>query len=162
VEPAGSPALDTRRRFTALVTEITGWIGTRPLDEALQQALNAQYPAGGETFRLVQATCLAAIDEGWMCEREGGGIRFGRVHRPSPALSDFSVDVVDMTDVVGPNHIHPKGEIDLVMPVEARATFDGHGAGWLVYGPESEHPPTVTGGRSLVLYLLPDGAIQFT
>ena len=42
------------------------------------------------------------------------------------------------------------------------ARFDGHGAGWVVYGPGSAHSPTVTGGRALVLYLLPQGAIEFT
>ncbi|MBP6368696.1 MAG: DUF4863 family protein, partial [Burkholderiales bacterium] len=42
------------------------------------------------------------------------------------------------------------------------ATFDGQGAGWVVYGPGSAHSPTVAGGRALVLYLLPQGAIEFT
>ena len=54
------------------------------------------------------------------------------------------------------------GEIDLVMPLEPEAQFDGHGAGWVVYGPGSAHHPTVTRGRALVLYLLPAGAIEFT
>ena len=47
-------------------------------------------------------------------------------------------------------------------PAVATARFDGHGAGWVVYGPGSAHSPTVTGGRALVLYLLPQGAIEFT
>lgn len=34
--------------------------------------------------------------------------------------------------------------------------------GWLVYGAGTAHDPTVTGGRALVLYLLPGGAIEFT
>jgi hypothetical protein len=42
------------------------------------------------------------------------------------------------------------------------AQFDGHGAGWLVYEPGSAHYPTVRGGKALVLYLLPQGAIEFT
>ena len=48
------------------------------------------------------------------------------------------------------------------LPVDATATFDGQGAGWVVYGPGSAHSPTVAGGRVLVLYLLPQGAIEFT
>ena len=48
------------------------------------------------------------------------------------------------------------------MPVSGAATFDGRGAGWLVYEPGSAHVPTVSGGRALVLYLLPQGAIEFT
>lgn len=42
------------------------------------------------------------------------------------------------------------------------ARFDGRPAGWCVYGPGSAHRPTVSGGRALVLYLLPQGQIQFT
>jgi len=70
--------------------------------------------------------------------------------------------VVDMQPLAGPHHRHPNGEIDLVMPIEAGAEFDGHGAGWVVYEPGSAHHPTVTVGRALVLYLLPAGAIEFT
>lgn len=29
-------------------------------------------------------------------------------------------------------------------------------------GADSAHPPTVSGGRALVLYLLPQGAIEFS
>lgn len=42
------------------------------------------------------------------------------------------------------------------------AEFDGHGAGWLASGADSAHPPTLSGGRARVLYLLPQGAIEFT
>jgi hypothetical protein len=97
-----------------------------------------------------------------MCSREAGGIRYGRVAKPSPALSGFSIDVVRMKDVKGPHHRHPKGEIDMVMPITPGARFDGHGAGWCVYGPDSAHHPTVSGGEALVLYLLPGGEIEFT
>jgi len=54
------------------------------------------------------------------------------------------------------------GEIDLIMPLTAGATFDGHLAGWCVYEAGSAHSPTVNAGQALVLYLLPQGAIQFT
>jgi hypothetical protein len=36
------------------------------------------------------------------------------------------------------------------------------GAGWCVNEPGSSHCPTVTDGEALVLYLLPDGEINFT
>jgi hypothetical protein len=67
-----------------------------------------------------------------------------------------------MDTVVGPHHSHPNGEIDLIMPLTPDAKFDGRGAGWRVYGPKSAHNPTVTEGRALVLYLLPEGSIEFT
>jgi hypothetical protein len=84
------------------------------------------------------------------------------VLKPGSATQGFSVDVVDMNDVVGPLHTHPKGEIDLIMPRTATAQFDGRGAGWLVYGPGTSHRPTVAGGRAWILYLLPDGEIVFS
>ena len=67
-----------------------------------------------------------------------------------------------MCDVVGPHHSHPNGEIDLVMPLDDAAEFDGKGAGWMVYAPGSAHRPTVSKGKALVLYLLPGDAINFT
>ena len=97
-----------------------------------------------------------------LANREGGGLKYGRIFKPADELHGFSVDVVDMDSIAGPHHTHPLGEIDLIMPMDATATFDGHGAGWLVYGPGSAHRPTVTQGRALVLYLLPGGAIEFT
>ena len=100
--------------------------------------------------------------EGWLCEREHGGIRYGRVFKAEDALHRFSVDVVDMQDIKGPHHAHPSGEIDLIMPLEQGAAFDGRQAGWCVYPPGSAHHPTVTAGRALVLYLLPEGQIEFT
>ncbi|MGA0612313.1 DUF4863 family protein [Caldimonas sp. KR1-144] len=151
-----------RESFQQLIAGITAEIADRPLDAALAADLNARHGAGSETYRQVFEACRAAVAEGWMCEREGGGIRYGRVIKPTPALHGFSVDVVDMQDIAGPHHEHPNGEIDLLMPLEGEATFDGQPAGWIVYGPGSAHRPTVRQGRALVLYLLPEGAIRFT
>jgi hypothetical protein len=152
----------TPSEFTALVARITRHAGVRALDAALEEDLNRAFPAGGPEVRLILMACRSAIADGWMCQREAGGIRFGRVVKPGEETGGFSVDVVDMPDVVGPHHRHPNGEIDLVMPLEGPARFDGRGEGWVVYGPGSAHRPTVRGGRALVLYLLPGGAIEFT
>jgi hypothetical protein len=67
-----------------------------------------------------------------------------------------------MDNLAGPHHRHPEGEIDMIMPLTGAAKFDGRGAGWLVYGPGTAHRPTVSDGRALVLYLLPQGRIEFT
>ncbi|MEQ8689313.1 MAG: DUF4863 family protein, partial [Pseudomonadales bacterium] len=99
---------------------------------------------------------------GWLCAREAGGLRFGRVIKPGPATHGFSVDVVLMKDCVGPHHAHPRGEIDMIMPVDPGARFDDRPEGWLVYSDTTAHSPTVTGGEAIVLYLLPEGAIEFT
>ncbi|MFQ5534164.1 MAG: DUF4863 family protein [Sphingomonadales bacterium] len=152
----------TVEQFSDLVSDITDQIAEKPLDQTLHNFLNQTFPPEGARFRAIEEACGQAIDEGWMCNRKAGGIAFGRVLAPGPGLHEFSVDVVKMTDVVGPHHIHPRGEIDMIMPITPGAVFDGHGRGWCVYAPGSAHRPTVTGGTALVLYLLPDGAIKFT
>jgi len=148
--------------FKSLFSSITGEIKGRPLDSVLEADLNRFFPAGDQTFRNIEGACREAIAAGWMCNREGGGIRFGRVIKAGPETDGFSVDVVEMDSLVGPHHRHPNGEIDLIMPQTPGAQFDGRGAGWMVYGPGSAHAPTVTLGRAWVLYLLPAGAIEFS
>lgn len=152
----------TRETFRDLIASVSGHIADKPLDKALQSELNAAFPASGPQFDAIFDACREAIKDGWMCEREAGGIKYGRVIKPGADTHGFSVDVVDMDHCKGPHHRHPKGEIDLIMPLTENAKFDGQGAGWLVYGPDSAHYPTVSGGRALVLYLLPQGAIEFT
>jgi len=147
-----------RRQLAALTAQLAG----RSLDADLDAWLNREHGAGSAVFAALKAACHQGVAEGWLCEREGGGIRYGRVFKPAPDLHGFSVDVVDMKDLAGPHHAHPNGEIDLVMPVDPDARFDGRPAGWLVCPPGSAHHPTVTGGRALVLYLLPEGQIHFT
>ncbi len=151
-----------RDHFRGLMASVTAEIQGVPLDEQLATRLNAAYPPGSPTFEAILGACRVGVADGWMCEREAGGIRYGRVLKAGDDLHGYSVDVVEMADCAGPHHVHPNGEIDLVMPLEGDARFDGQPAGWKVYGPGSAHRPTVRGGRAYVLYLLPQGAIQFT
>ena len=152
----------TPDNFAKLVADLTSRIEGRPLDAQLESDLNELFPPQSREYGDLLQACREAIQAGWMCNREGGGIKYGRVIKPGPQTHGFSVDVVDMQPLAGPHHRHPNGEIDLVMPLEPGAQFDGHGAGWVVYEPGSAHHPTVTGGRALILYLLPAGAIEFT
>lgn len=148
--------------FVEWMETVVGEIAGRPLDAELAEFLNARFPAEGEDFEAIAALCRSGIAEGWLCAREAGGIRFGRPIKPSPRTQGFSVDVVEMQSVVGPHHRHPHGEIDMVIPLDPDARFDGQPQGWTVYGPDSAHRPTVDGGKAIILYLLPEGAIQFT
>lgn len=147
-----------RQRLMPVVERVR----SKPLEKALETDLNQIFPAHGEVFGGIFEACREAIAAGWMCNREAGGIRYGRVLKPGPELAGCSVDVVEMHDIQGPHHRHPHGEIDMIMPLTPGARFDGHTAGWLVYSPGSAHYPTVTEGKALVLYLLPQGAIEFT
>lgn len=149
-------------QFREQIAQLTAQLAGRPLDASLDDWLNARHGVESDTYRQLRQSCITGAAEGWLCEREGGGIRYGRVFKPSDELHGFSVDVVDMQDIAGPHHAHPNGEIDLVMPLDDSAQFDGRPAGWLVCPPGSAHRPTVSGGRALVLYLLPQGSIEFT
>jgi hypothetical protein len=152
----------TQEQFGQLIAQVTGAIAGKPLDRALQAELNENFGAGSALFGSIRSACAQAVADGWMCNREADGIKFGRVIKAGPATHGFSVDVVEMNDCIGPHHRHPNGEIDMIMPLAGDVRFDGHPAGWCVYGPDSAHRPTVRGGRAYVLYLLPGGAIEFT
>ena len=147
--------------FRALAQTVTTAAGGAALDEALQRKLNQAFPPGGEVFRKLETACREGIAAGWMCTQGGGKRKFGRIFEPAADLAGFSVDVVDIDDLVGNYHRHPSGEIDLIMPQTEGATFDARAAGWLVYAPGSGHRPTVKRGRVLVLYLLPQGRIEW-
>lgn len=147
--------------FQHFLSGVTDAIAGMPWDKDLQILLNEKFPACGEVFKAIESACHSGIEAGLVCKHQRGGVRFGRVIEPTPALQGCAVDVVEMNDLVGPYHRHPQGEIDLIMPIDSEARFDDHPAGWLVYGPDSAHAPTVTGGRALILYLLPNGEIDF-
>ena len=152
----------TREDLQALLVSVTEYVDERVLDDALEKDLNETFSPADSLFNEIQIVCHSAIKAGWMCKYEAGGIRYGRVIKPSDVLKGFSVDVVDMENIRGPHHRHPKGEIDMVMPLDVDAQFDCKGAGWKVYKADTAHYPTVTNGRVLVLYLLPAGDIEFT
>ena len=128
----------------------------------MQGDLELEYPPDSEAFRLIGEACHAGIAAGWMCTQGDATRRFGRIFEAGEATRGFSVDVVDITDLVGNHHRHPTGEIDMIMPVTPQAKFDAKGAGWLVYAPGTGHRPTVTAGRALILYLLPEGKIEWS
>ena len=148
--------------FQNLLQPVTNTIAGSVFDKALETRLNDQFPADGDLFAQVESACHGAIAAGWMCTHGDEGRRFGRVIEPSPQSGNLSVDVVQLNNVTGPHHKHPNGEVCMVMPLDKQATFDGHGAGWCVYSPGTAHYPTVRNGNALILYLLPDGQIEFT
>jgi hypothetical protein len=152
------PSTELRQQITELSAQLAG----RALNAELGSWLNSEHGVCTASYRHLREICEAGVAAGWLCNRESGGIRYGRIFKPAPELHGFSVDVVDMKNIAGPHHTHPQGEIDLIMPIDEAAQFDDRPAGWLVYPPASAHQPTVTRGRALVLYLLPNGEIRFT
>ena len=149
-------------KFQTLLRPVAELASANSVDSALAEELNRRFPPGGTTFDGIEKACHEAIEQGWMCTQGGEGRRFGRVVEPCEATAGLSVDVVDLVDIVGPHHRHPTGEICMVMPVTEDARFDGVARGWCVFEPGSEHRPTVINGEAIVLYMLPEGRIEFT
>lgn len=135
--------------------------GADPSDPGLAVRLNATLPLDGPVARAVREAAEQGVADGWLCDREAGGIRFSRPVKPGEASAGFSVDAVVMDRARGPKHTHPGGEINLCFAQDGDPRFDGRPAGWVVFPPGSTHVPTVDGGRMLILYFLPGGAIEF-
>ena len=148
--------------FQKLLKPVTDFVASQAVDPALAEKLKCQFPHNGKTFTAIETACHKAISDGWMCVQGSEGRRFGRVIESSEETGRLSVDVVDLENIVGPHHRHPTSEICMIMPVTKGARFDGMARGWCVFEPGSDHRPTVTDGEALVLYMLPDGKIEFT
>jgi hypothetical protein len=99
----------TTEDFRALVKPVTDFLAGRALDDALEADLNRAFPGDGAVFRVIESACHAGIGAGWMCTQGGGNRRFGRIFEPDEDLSRYSVDVVDISDLVGNHHRHPTG-----------------------------------------------------
>ncbi len=141
-----------------LLNPVVTFLKGRELDSNLQSELDKEFSTSFQGD--VLALCKKGIASGEFCSREAGGIKYGRVVKPD-GFHGFSIDIVEMDDIAGPFHVHPNGEIDLILPLDSNATFDGKGQGWMVYPAGSAHRPTTKEGNAIVLYLLPDGAIEF-
>jgi hypothetical protein len=128
---------------------------------ALAERLNRELPPTSDAVRAVHTAAASGVAEGWLCNKEAGGVRFSRPVKPSDASAGYSVDAVVMDRVSGPKHTHTNGEINLCFTEEGDARFCGHREGWVVFPRGSTHVPVVTDGRMLILYFLPGGAIEF-
>ncbi len=142
----------------------------RPLLEAAQgldlsqpdgarATLEERFPAGGEEALALRRELLERLEKGELCERGELPMRWGRVSKATPESLDFTIDVVQMNGA-GPKHRHPTGEVNFCIATEGEPTFDGRPPGWVVFAPDSVHVPTVEGGMMLIVYLLPQGAME--
>ena len=157
----GDPAMKINE-FKSLLKPVIDLVSSMGTDGKLADELNRRFPPGEETFDTIEKACHEAIADGWMCANGKVGLRWGRVIEPCEETGGLSVDVVDLTDLVGSHHSHPGGEVCMVIPITPEALFDGSSRGWCAFEPGSGHHPTVTNGEALILYMLPDGKIDYT
>jgi hypothetical protein len=151
----------TAESLVAALSPICRTIATLDLSDppAAERALEAAIApeARAEIGRML----ASAFDAGWLCPRSGGpGVFFGRLAKPSESTCLQSIDVVEMEGPAA-EHVHPKGEVSLCFARSGDPRFDGREAGFVVLPPGSRHVPTVTGGRMLIVYFLPDGAVEW-
>jgi hypothetical protein len=128
---------------------------------AARAVLHRSFAPEGAEGRALRAALVQAVEQGVICDRGKDAIRYSRLCKPDATPHQLSVDFVWMT---GPGipHRHPRGEINLCYAVEGSPRFDGQPEGWVVFPPGSTHVPTVTGGRMLIVYFLPGGAVEWT
>ncbi|HIG10527.1 MAG: DUF4863 family protein [bacterium] len=116
-------------------------------------------PAGPAGLALADAL-KALLEEGKICDRGEAPVRYSRAAKASLETSQLSVDTVLMCGP-GPRHRHPTGEASFAIAIDGEPLFDGQAPGWVVLPPDSVHTPTVEGGTMLIVYLLPDGKMEF-
>jgi hypothetical protein len=143
-----------------------------------EQWLNAKYGVESELYTDLSRRIAAGVKEGWAADIEVAGSRYRRsqIVTPSAETLFFSATAVllDSTDNTQNNpegsfragyHLHPYGEINLVVPLDEGAALAGpngwcHG-GWTAPAPSSHHFPEVKGGAVISLTFLPAGRIAF-
>jgi len=145
--------------LVAMLAPITRTIAGLDLaDPAAVQTLRQQHPLS--SLGSVIAALRGARDAGWLTPRRATQtLTFGRLAKP-PAADGFAIDVVDMQGE-GAAHTHTTGEVDLCIAEHGDPRFDGEPEGWVIKPPGSWHVPTVTGGRMLIVYWLPDGKVAW-
>lgn len=155
------PVLDTAA--PAIASAPTGPLATIEGATELAALLNARWPTSSPAIEAVAVALRTGVAQGWLCERGEPDARFSRLAKPSADTLGCSLDVVSLRGAAL-EHGHPAGEITLAVGATATdedARFDGHRAGWIVLPAGSRHIPTVTGGRMILLYALPRGAIDW-
>ncbi|WP_413192509.1 DUF4863 family protein [Pararobbsia alpina] len=145
---------------------------------AVEQWLNKKYGVGSELYKGLARLATVGVQEGWAADTEIAGPRYRRSQVGAPVAETyfFSVTAVllDSTDNAQDNpessiragyHLHPYGEINLVVPLNEGAALAGPNGwcygGWTAPAPGSHHFPEVKGGAVISLTFLPAGRIAF-
>ncbi len=135
--------------------------GVELTDPAAARAeLLGRLDPAGERGLAIAAELERLYTAGEIATRGELPVKWSRVAKAGDETLGFSLDAVVMTGP-GPRHRHPQGEANFCVALEGSPTFEGQPPGWVVLPPDSTHVPTVAGGTMLIVYLLPQGAIEF-
>ncbi len=126
---------------------------------AARETLNREFPITAAWANELRTLANTGLSEGWLCGREAGPTRFSRVAKPD-AAHGYSIDAVLLWGD-GPWHRHTNGEVNCLLTMEGDPEFCGHKEGWAVFAPGSAHVPSVKGGKMMIFYMLPGGAVEW-
>lgn len=157
------PSGEHKAQALAIIHRILAYIGDRPFDAELEFQLNRRFGPHSGIYEKLAQLLRAGVDEGWVAYEPvaGAGYNRGRIAEPTREAAGMSVESGLLQSLRGQYHCHTRGEIDMVIPIDSDGRFCGHGAGWVVYPPGSEHFPTVTDGTALMMFFLPNGEIEY-
>jgi len=144
----------------------------------VEQRLNTKHGVESELYKDLSQRITAGVQQGWLAGVEIAGPRYRRSQLVLPSAETFffsaTAVLMESTDNAqnnpegsfrGSYHLHPYGEINLVVPLDQGAALAGpngwcHG-GWTAPAPGSHHFPEVKGGAVITLSILPAGRIAF-
>ncbi|WP_394779765.1 DUF4863 family protein [Undibacterium sp.] len=141
-----------------------------------EQWLNTKYGVGSELYQQLAQLIRTGVQDGWAADAEIAGPRYrrSRIEAPSEHTCFFSIMAVLMDSrdneqhnpegsFRGGYHLHPYGEINMVVPLDKGAALAGPNGwcdgGWTAPAPASHHYPEVKGGTVISLTFLPAGRI---
>jgi hypothetical protein len=136
----------------------------------VEQWLNRTCGPGSALYEDLSRRIKVGDAEGWAANIEVDGRRYRRskIYEPSAETFYFSITAVFMDskeNYRGNYHLHPYGELNMVVPLDQGAVLAGPngwcGAGWTAPAPGSHHFPEVEGGALIALFFLPAGRISY-
>ncbi len=175
--------MNAREELIDKTIAFLGEIKDRTPGAEMEQWLNANYGPGSALYEDLARLIKQGVAEGWAAETEVAGphYRRSRLLEPSARTHYFSLTTVYMDSRAGelaagekaePDHVfrgdyhlHPYGEFNLVIPLDAEAELKGplgwRHAGWTAPAPGSHHYPEARGGALIAFFFLPSGRISY-
>ncbi|MGF6722003.1 hypothetical protein P3T43_001350 [Paraburkholderia sp. GAS41] len=173
IQPIGGKD-DLVARFIPLLQEIKDMTTSAEFE----QWLNTKYGVDSALYQDLSRLITLGVKAGWAADSEVAGPRYRRSQVVTPRAETFffsaTAVLLDSTDNTQNNpegsfragyHLHPYGEINLVVPLNEGAALAGPNGwcygGWTAPAPGSHHFPEVKGGAVISLTFLPAGRIAF-
>jgi hypothetical protein len=173
-----TPLTSTKDEFLARCIPVLQEFKDMTTSTEVEQWLNSKYGVESELYKDLSRLITLGLKEGWVADVEVGGPRYRRAQLVVPSAETFFFSItgvlMDSTDnsqnnpedsFRGGYHLHPYGEINLVVPLNEGAALAGPNGwcygGWTAPAPGSHHFPEVKGGAVVSLTFLPAGRIAF-